>query len=538
MSHVETVPHECEGNLIYCEHGLSPYWALSKLCWQGFDGGTDKPIETTIDGDPWTIEFWGHRGGIAPRPTDDVGGDQLYEYRIKTRGPGEQKASYHLTPRFTDMRHFETGERISTPFDHIPEDEGINLGFQGSNLEPARYPQLFQQFVDVLARAGGTHINPDYFASEIHEMSNITTYERYVRINRTWSPKLVGHTGIMHRLLTLCAAERGSKVEYRIDNEEIVGKNHRVILGKQDAQRLISGHRYGKQIKHYHPKHVRTSDKGDPLYHPKVGVLLKKSLNGHAFKWTDRRSLRRELDETLVNLLYWSDVPIRADPTTYIADDHFEAKEAPKSVNLEADPTPEFEASQEALLVTTLRNLCDSDVEVLETLVTDGGQQHPEDLATRTERGISTIYRSLKRLQGVVRNENATVTFASKKIEQEIAGIVESTEHQIANAGDRIAKLYNLETRQAASSAWQKWCTKYAAKIEMADDDAQLTVRIDTLLSRFRSSSCPHLQNVLMEALEAWAAVGRDVQELRQAWVKWHDSNGALQVGVVGPTLR
>lgn len=173
------------------------------------------------------------------------------------------------------MRHYETGKQISTPFDHINQSEGVNVHFSGSNMEPSEYSNLLPQFLETLAKAGGTHLNPDYFRGRIHEMSNITTYERYVRVHRSKSEKIVGQTGVLHRLLHLCAAERGSKFEYRVDNEEIVGKNHRAILRRQDAKRIISGHRFGKQIKHYHPKYVRSNDEEDPLYHPKIGVLLK-----------------------------------------------------------------------------------------------------------------------------------------------------------------------------------------------------------------------------------------------------------------------
>ncbi len=180
-----------------------------------------------------------------------------------------------------------------------------------------------------------------------------------------------------------------------------------MVLPKEDAKRLVSGHRYGKQVKHYHPKHVRDQDETDPLYHPKVGVLLKKQLTGHSFDWADRRAVRREIDEALINLLYWSDVPISADHTTYIPDDHFEARTAERTVGLKQDPTPEIEAKQETLLVTTLRDMCDSDEAVLESLVTDGGEQHPQELAENTGSSISTIYRALDRLRGIVRNDTA-----------------------------------------------------------------------------------------------------------------------------------
>ncbi len=143
--------------------------------------------------------------------------------------------------------------------------------------------------LNVLANEGEMRVNSDYFATQPHEMSNITTFERYVRLRRSMSPKVVGQSGIMQRFLHLCATKQGSRFEYKVDNEEIVGKNHQKVLPKQAAKRLISGHQYGKQVIHYHPKHVRKKDETDLLFHPKIGVLVNKSLNNdNAVKWAQK----------------------------------------------------------------------------------------------------------------------------------------------------------------------------------------------------------------------------------------------------------
>lgn len=55
--------------------------------------------------------------------------------------------------------------------------------------------------------------------------------------------------------------------------------------------------------------------------------------------------IQRKIDETLIKLLYWSDVSIQADRTTYVSDTHFTVREADKLVSLAADPTPEMEAN-------------------------------------------------------------------------------------------------------------------------------------------------------------------------------------------------
>ena len=534
---VATAPHELEGNLIYCDHGLSPYWILTTLLTRGYDGHGKVDVE--VDGETWTVSLTYQMGGVAPRPDDRVDGERLYELRIGAYGRGQRKANYLIQPRFEDMRHYETNEAISTPFDHLDDSEGVNVRFSGSNLEPDDYTELLPQFIQALAQEADIGVNKRYFATRVHEMSNITTYERYLRVHRRWSSKLVGQTGSIQRLMQLYAEEVGSEFELKVNNQDTIGYNTRAVLAKQDAQQLIPGHRHGKQIKHYHPKHVRANDNGDSLYHPKLGVLLKKSLNGHSFDWRDRKQLRREIDETLINILYWGDVPVRPDPTTFISDDHFEVRAANENLNLVSDPTPEMEASQEALLVTTLRDLTDSDMQVLESLVTDGGKQHPQELANNTDRGISTIYRALDRLNGIVRNETATVSFVSRKVAQEVSGIVERTELKISNAADRVANLLNIETRGAASSAWDKFCTKYAAKIigQVEDGDGQ-TLRIDTLLSKLRSTPEPLLSDVLHEALDAWHAVSRDVQDLRRLKLQWRNESGEWCHGRVSPNLR
>ncbi|GAA0665351.1 hypothetical protein ACFQDG_02990 [Natronoarchaeum mannanilyticum] len=529
MSHVRTSPHELEGNFNFFEHGLGPYWAVSKLLFEGFDGDSGE-IDAEIGGEDWIVTLRYQKGGIAPRPEDSDNIERLYEFRIGMNGHGERKANFHVRPRFADMENFETGKEITSPCDHDQyPDEATNVHFSGSNIEPDDYPVLLRKALQALAADAGIRVNPNYFV-QLHETSNITTYERYVRVRRTMAKKFVRSTGAMRRILELLAQKEGSDTVYKPSNagpnEDIVGYNHRLVLPKADARELIPMHTRGKQIKHYHPQYVN-GDEENPLHHPKIGILLKKSLNkSRAFDWSERDGLRREIDETIINTLRWSGIPIGADGTTFVADDHFSATATDETVEFYQDPTPEIEAEQEALLVTTLRDMTDADVDFLETLVADGSGQHPQKIANSAERGISTLYRSLERLDGLVRNDNASVEFVSRKIEQEIAGIVESTEHRIENAADRAAKLLDVDARQAASSAFQQWMQKYAATFEFDEDRGERTIRIDTLLGELKSTSFPYIADVIDAAKTAWVKDGRDPRDLREAWVEWLNADG------------
>ena len=72
MTHVETAPHECEGNLIFTEHGLSPYWIIGKVLTTGFDGYSGD-IETEIDADDLEpMVTWGTNPGQAVGISDPV----------------------------------------------------------------------------------------------------------------------------------------------------------------------------------------------------------------------------------------------------------------------------------------------------------------------------------------------------------------------------------------------------------------------------------------------------------------------------------
>lgn len=533
MTTIETAPHEVEGNLNFVEHGLSPYWFVSELLFDHYDGHGE--LEREIESESWRISLSYQKGGIALRPTDSIDTERLYEFRIALYGDGQRKANFHVRPRFTGMQHYESGERINSPFDHKEHsDEGVNDRYAGSNIEPDEYAVLLPWALRALAENTGAAANLTYFTQPA-ETSNVTTYERYVRLRRSMAEKVTQTSGIMNRIFQLLADEEGSEVVLALNNSEIVGYNHRLKLPTEFADDLIPTHHLGKQI--LPSEHVRTEDNEDPLYHPKIGVLVKKSLTGHTIVWNDREDIRREIDETLINLLEWADIPTKPESTTYIADDHFAPRDGRDIVRYD-DPTPEIEAKQEAMLVTTLRDMTAADVEVLETLVADGAGQHPEELADGAGKSISTVYRSLKRLEGIIRNDGASVGWTSQKIATEIIELIESVEYQLKNAADRVAKMLDVERRQASSSAFQQWLDKYAVELVETPENGRMKLRIDTILSRLKSSQNPHVADVFLEGARAWKAMGRDPLVFREAAVKWKIDTDAYTAGTVGAAMR
>ncbi|WP_435317958.1 DNA-binding protein [Haloarchaeobius sp. TZWSO28] len=519
MSQVSTHAHELEGYLKYPHYGLGPYWLLARAIVGRFDGYAE--FQTEIDGETWEIQCNYSKTGIAPRSTDNVGGDALYSWDITCRGEGRRKFTPMFEPRFHDMRHRDSGEALGfgTRWWKRFGCEGVDVELKASNVDPDEVPKLMHGVVEAVAQKAGLSMDSTYFRDEPDPAhSRVTSYERYVRVRRSMASKLLA-SGTMMKAMHLLANREGSKAEYKANNEDVEGYMHRLWVGPDDARELIPKHRYGFQFKHYHPKHVH-SDPANPLYHPKVGVLINQQRNGgEPIVWGDLDDARREIEENLLNFLAWGDVPTQPDATTFIADDHFEPVARDDLVAMYDDPTPQIEAEQEHLLVTAIRDMTDADVDVLEQLVADGGGQHYSEVAEETGRGVSTIYRALQRLGSILENENGTISFASRKFYDELKAIIDSTEHQVRNAADRAAKILGMDARQASSSAFQLWLNKYGAEVEVADDGSASTIRIDTMLSQFKATNEPRIQDVLAKGRKAWHKSGYDVVDLYGATV-------------------
>lgn len=533
MSQIEAATHESDVWLYYHPEdrerwdGLAPYWALTQLLVYAYDG--HAALRHERDGERLDIDLAYSKSAFAPRPEDEVDVDRLYELEVHVEGRGERKVHYNISPRFPEMRHHDDGERLSFPFHHLDGDEGMTVQCQGSNVDLGELPALLEDVVDVLFQEADRSVHNRYFKAV--QGGRIAEVERYVRTLRDESRKLTRQDGMLHRLSMLLSQTEGTKGKHTWDNTECVGYHRQVRLERGDPSELILGHDVGRQIKSYLPEHPQAFDEEDSLYHPKLGVLFRKSLNkNQAVPWEQRDELIRQLDETIINLLAWADIPTEGGGPPFVSDDHFSATASrDEQLPIEPDPTPELEAQQDHLLVTALRDMTDADVEIVETLATDGGQLHVDDVADETGYGISTVYRCLQRVEGVLESDDGLVRFMSEKIAEDIRAIVESAEHHIETAADRVAELYNVDVRQSASSAVSKLLARYGGEyVPPSGEDGRHRIRLDTLLSELKSTSTPYVQDVVDELWSAWVQDGRaDLVAPGDLWLEYETPDGS-----------
>jgi transposase len=302
-----------------------------------------------------------------------------------------------------------------------------------------------------------------------------------------------------------------------------------MLLHKSDADELLTRHRHGKQIKMYHPEYVH-GDPDEARYHPKLGVLFDFSKDhlgnrGNSVNWPDLEELVRELRETLTNLVSWAGLTTKPDPTTYVSDDAFSVQEAGDPVQLVKDPLPQVEADQESLLMKTLGDLTPTDEQLLQ-VVADGGEVSVHEAAEETDRSLSTIYRALDRLGDLLRNDSGTLSFLSKKLEQELSAVLSETESALASGVRRLCELLDLDPRQLEQkgSAWQKWLARWGAEaVEHGDQSDRILIKISTMMDRLAATDRPLVDEIVAAGYEAWCNSGGPRGEWWDAQVRWTD---------------
>jgi len=238
-------------------------------------------------------------------------------------------------------------------------------------------------------------------------------------------------------------------------------------LNPASAGKLFPGHTYGRKFEIYQLKDPDAVSKNHPSYHPKVEVLVNKSMNDReAWAWADRHAVTEQIEETLLNALHWEDIPLGPDGNSvYIADDHFDAVARDDLVELYEDPTPRLEAKSDHLLMTTLRDMGETARDVTETVATDGGST-VDGLADELGKHPATIYRAISDLGEVLELDQGDVSFQARKYREELRALVESAEYAIESYADRMQHLMGLADHVAESSPFQEWLAKNGAALE------------------------------------------------------------------------
>ena len=516
---IRTQWHEFKAYVKY-DVGLGVYYGLNSLQ-KEHDFREDGALVTEFevpdeiaeqtDCELWEVEFSFSDSKLKPWDDSSFRIQNVREYSIKVHPAGVEKhdkalrkATFSVKPRWPDLEAEDGYSNPSNPHDLL----GVDVTFDGSNLDPRVYPKLFYQAMGVLhGQQGKNWSNPTYIPYEdvhpenIHHSSNIVDGELYVRLDEEKTGPLYAIDGPIHRISMLLADERSGYAKSIRDDRECEGYYHVATIGADRAAELLGGHSLGKEIKHYHVNNPSAVKGDDMLEHPKFGVALQNSVTDRTVYWDDLRRLEKELDEALLNVLDWAGIPTQPDDQYYVEDDVFEVTGERRFRQLAANQLPSIQQEQHDDVMQVVSNLAPTDAETLDKLLADGGQISPADLAEDLGRHIDTIYRALDRLGDIVIHEYGDVRLRSKNIAQEVLkyvqGAKESFEVSMAEAAD---KLVQAERVADGDSAFARWRETYGVEIETTDEGER-----DQLSMKYEPSSKHEVREILRSGATYWS---------------------------------
>ena len=490
---IEGQPHEFAAYLKYdcadLDNPLRSYFGLRSL--QGehdFEDHGRLRTGAEIDGEEWAVEFGFKSCGIAPRDDPSFRLDEVREYLVyvypnaytswaEAAQDARQRVYFRISPRWPDIETKEGVKSMSNPHDL----EGYDVEVDGSNWDFEQYPSVLREALGALSDrqgfrySGYTPICPEDFSeTRLQGWSNITDAEYYVRVDRGETGRVHAFDGTLNRISMLLSGDREGYVKTVRDDRTCPGHYHTTTVGSQRAAELIGGHELAKEFKHYH---MRNPDAvaGTELEHPKIGVSFQHSKHTDTLYWRDLDRLDRELDEGLLNVLSWSDLPTRADHQVFVADDYFEPTGSRRWRKLLPDRLPRIESQQDDDLFAVSSQMTGTDVDLVDTLLTDGGETSPKQLAEALGVHIDTVYRALKRLGPLVDHQYGSVQLASKHIAQEITGYVDSLRESVETGVEGLIDgLVRGDRYGGDENPWSLWMQRYGAEIretEGADPD-------------------------------------------------------------------
>ncbi|MCL9817013.1 winged helix-turn-helix domain-containing protein [Natronocalculus amylovorans] len=488
---VHCAPHEGDLHLIFSAYGLGPYFAMDRVR-KDHDGWktTGKPTRTIhFDGDEWALAYdYDTDNPLDPREHQDyhlqsvpefrfyfVAKDELYDGEKADQSKRIRGGTMTVRPRWPGLT--ANGKKVKG----IPNigKPYIDVQIQASNIDHTLYHKLAIQVISAF------DVNPKYL-QEVHEMSNWQDIAVYTRLKRSESGPVYAADGPIARSHQLLEGDREGYRKHVEDHRKIPGYYVTTSVNDQRSHDLIKGHTLGKEIKHYYPIEPR-DDPDDPLYHPKLEVAYQTSLTDETVYWEDTQDAVRELEETLLNTLDWAGLPVHGNDGddhsgnggVFVKDAYFTARDGhQRSRKLVACPLPEIKDAQEAAVMSLWGSALQSDRELIDLLLSDGGEISPTNASEKTGYSYRTIREIIDRCGSVLKHTYGKIEIASKHQRDLLLERVRATGAEFTNTVEHAV----LTAAEAASdrrrSKWSETRREYNITVDSDPDDCRKLLKV------------------------------------------------------------
>jgi len=529
---VETAPHEFSANYLFAQDGLRPFFACDRA---RKDGGGSAKGSFEIDGETWNATLYTQDSGIVnPGETTPFGTpfkiEEIQEMRLSVEraededSVGQQSFNAHLAPRWQGMEvEKNNGQRKEL---NVPEGikEAVNVSVKGSNIEFDRYEELLRRAFQSVG------VSRTYFESA-HEYSNIQDAERYVRLDKDRSGPIHARDGPIASMAHLLENDReGYRKLVQNDNDEhgnnLPGYYHTVTLGPQRIAEAFPSQDLPKEIKHYYAREAASKPDSHPLAHPKLGASLQSSKWDGKLGVTDEAiaQLNDELRETVLSVL--ADAGLQVHPgenDPFFPGAYFDGLE----VEHEDDPIvsldlTQIQQRQESVVIKHLKGgLSPVEWESLDTLVTDGGEIAPQEIADEHDRHPDSVRRALRRIDELVEREYDRVSLRSNHVADLVHDAVQQAEDAVERAADAGAKALEAAERglDEGTSALVAWASRHGVDLH-EKSEGYVDLDLGTVEGEDASDVQRKIRRRLREGRRLWEEAGRDPRFFKGG--SWH----------------
>lgn len=520
MKLVDPAQHEFAANFVFDEYGLDPFFGADAQVKAG-DGSQRERFE--LEGEEWVATLYYQDSGILPPETGTTPAgtswnlEEMREFRIQVRARddpvGKRRCNMHIAPRWQGIQAEKDDGSVTDL--SVPKDleEGVNVKVSGANIPFDAYHDLMR------AAAEAVGINGWYFKNP-HPYSNIVDAARYVRLHCDRSGPVHGRDGPIATMAHLLEHDRTGyrKVVQNDDDDHasnLPGYYHTVTLGPRRVQEAFPDHTFPREIKHYYAREALAYSKDHPLRHPKIEVSYQRSKWDGKLGVDEIGELQEQLDQTVHSVLAAAGVQVHAgadDP--FFPDAYFEPLNVEQGDDwLYSLDLTKIEHDQESIVLKYLADgLSPVEWESLQTLVSDGGEVAPVDIATEHDRHPDSVRRALRRMEGLLDRQYRRVALSSPFIGELIHKKVKIAREASREAADATAKLAHAAENELDehTSAFIAWAAAVGADVD-SRDDARMILRFGEMK---RSDK---IRRYIQEGYRLWTDAGKDPSRYREA---------------------
>ena len=515
MRLVETAPHEFNANYNFDE-GLQPFFALDRVV---KSGNGKKTAEFDFGDDRWEVTLY-YQGSniVAPGNTTPAGTvftiEEIREFRFNIQAveaddqADQQGFNAHIRPRWDGMQtEDQYGE---TRTSNVPFEEGINARIQGSNIDFREYLPLLQEAFRAVS------VSPAAI-QEPHDSSNVQQAERYVRVHEDRSGPVHARNGPLARLGHLLEGDRDGRrrieqADVAEDGECVPGYRHQVGLDEKRVQEVFPNHSLPKRWKHYRARQSHNLD--GPLRHPKVGVIYYPSLwrdtsKSHGVSPDALDRLTEELEDALLSILHDAGLDVTS-ADAYVSDDYFTASTAERERQVVELPLEEIRTTQESVVIKHIADgLSPVEWETLSTLVTDGGEVSPKEIADGGGFHIDSVYRALDRIEELVRRKYGSVELRSPYVAELVHTKVRKAKKRTRAAIEAGAQALEADERglDEETSAFLAWASEHCEHWRETDDG--ITVNLGAIEAEDHDDAMRKIRRKLRDGKRLWDGIGK-----------------------------